>query len=60
METMFVLEKSLEDMKEINGEEFRVVRSNDDEMIVRCDDRGTMFVSRTQRPHFTHTNKHRK
>ena len=41
---MSVLEKSLEDMKEVNGEEFRVVRSDDDEMIVRCDDQGTIFT----------------
>ena len=54
-ETMSVLEKSLEDMKEVNGDEFRVVRSDDEEMIVHCDDQGTILTLSLS---LTHTNEH--
>ena len=54
-ETMSVLEKSLEDMKEVNGDEFRVVRSDDKEMIVHCDNQGTILTSHSH-SHTSHTN----
>ena len=53
---MSVLEKSLEDMKEVNGDEFRVVRSDDKEMIVHCDNQGTILSLSLSHTH-THQQK---